>query len=57
MDERGIRYSWLYRQFGLEPWQFTRIEGGKSKPPEGFYERAAELLDEPVEKVRPEAAA
>lgn len=55
LDRRGIRYSWLARQLGVQNWTFTRYEGGARRPPADWYDRAAVVLGVSVESIRPEA--
>jgi transcriptional regulator with XRE-family HTH domain len=54
LDERGITYAHFVRRMNL-PHQtaFHRIESGKQKAPEGYYERAALFLNVDVERILP----
>ncbi len=60
LAKRGIRYSWMATQLGVQPWTFARIDDGRTPAPEGYYERAAEILQVPIGSIAPtvdEAAA
>jgi hypothetical protein len=41
------------KRLGVRPWTFSRIEAGVQPAPEGWYERAAEVLGVPVDDIRP----
>lgn len=53
LARRGIRYSWMARELGVQPWTFARIEDRRATPPKDYYERAAEILQVPVAAIKP----
>jgi ribose/xylose/arabinose/galactoside ABC-type transport system permease subunit len=54
LAERGIRASWMAEKMGVSQWMFHHIEAGRKTKPDGWDERAAEILGVPVEMIRPE---
>jgi transcriptional regulator with XRE-family HTH domain len=55
LDQRGIKYQRFAARMGLTPVEFTRIDTGLKDVPDGYYERAAEVLDVPASWLRPES--
>lgn len=53
-DSKGVKYSWLAAQLGISRSHFDHIEAGRRNPPADYYERAARILQVPVEVIRPE---
>ncbi len=52
LDMRGIKYSWLSQQIGITQQEFDHYEGGRRRPPEGYYDRISEVLDVPADMLR-----
>ncbi len=56
LTRQGRRRDWLAAQLGIGKWTLSRVEAGVQSAPEGFYERAAEILGVSVDVVSPEQA-
>jgi hypothetical protein len=54
LDRQGRRRDWLAERLGVKPWTFSRIEAGVQTPPDGWYERAADILGVPIATVEPQ---
>lgn len=54
LARQRLRRDWLAERLGVRPWTFTRVEKGEQRAPEGWYERAADILGVPVDRIRPE---
>jgi transcriptional regulator with XRE-family HTH domain len=48
LDRRGIRYGRFCEAVGIPQYAFTRIESGMQRPPDDYYQRAAEYFDIPL---------
>jgi transcriptional regulator with XRE-family HTH domain len=49
LDRRGIRYGRFCEAVGVPQYAFTRIESGMQRPPDDYYQRAADYFDMPIE--------
>ncbi len=55
LTRQRLRRDWLAQRLGVGPWTFSRIEGGRQAPPEHWYERAAAILEVPLDRILPSA--
>src|SRR5258708_4570630 len=55
--EHGVQLAWLAGQLGMTRGYLVQMFRGQMAPPPGFIERAAEVLEIPVARVRPKSSA
>lgn len=54
LARQRLRRDWMAERLGVREWTFTRVEKGEQRAPEGWYERAAEILGVTVDSIRRE---